>query len=86
MLKTLIRIRCWRMLGLIGPPDTKDRLKQLEKEKERLEREYEDLQKRFERGEISREEYENRKHDIEREFVEVMDRIAQYKAFSSGFP
>ncbi|MBO3769649.1 MAG: SHOCT domain-containing protein [Thermoproteota archaeon] len=73
------------MVLLIGPPDAKDRLKSLEKEKERLEKEYEELQKKYERGEISKEEYERRKHDIEREFVEVMDRITQYKAFTSGF-
>ncbi|MGQ9596427.1 MAG: hypothetical protein ACUVQY_00690 [Thermoproteota archaeon] len=72
------------MFVLIGPPDAEDRLKHLERERKRIEREYEELQKRFEKGAIGKEEYEKRKHDLEREFVEVMDRIAQYKAFSGG--
>ncbi|MBO3839781.1 MAG: hypothetical protein QXN75_05675 [Thermoproteota archaeon] len=81
----LIRLRWLGMVFLIGPPDAGERLKRLEKEKERLEKEYEELQKKYERGDMSKEEYEKRKYEIEREFVEVMDRIAQYKAFSSGF-
>lgn len=84
-MRILIRLRVVELFTLIGPPDSEERLKRLEKEKERLEKEYEELQKKFEEGKISKEEYEKRKHDIEREFVEVMDRIVQYKAFSSSF-
>jgi|GEM_PF-1228905 uncharacterized membrane protein len=85
MLQVLIRLRVVKLLILIGPSDSEEQLKRLEREKERLEKEYEELKKSFEKGEVGKEEYEKRKHDIEREFVEVMDRIVQYKAFSNGF-
>jgi len=54
-------------------------LEKLKKRKEELERELEELVKMRERGEISEEEYEKRRRAIEREFVEIMDRLVQMR-------
>lgn len=54
-------------------------VKKLKKRKKELEEELEKLIKMRERGEISEEEYEKRKKMIEREFVEIMDRLVQMR-------
>ena len=54
-------------------------LEKLKKRKEELERELEELVKMREKGEISEEEYEKRRRAIEREFVEIMDRLVQMR-------
>ncbi len=62
---------------MMRPPGVEQEKDRLLAEKKRLEKEFEALQERKNNAEISSDEYEKRKHDIEREFVEVMDRLAQ---------
>jgi uncharacterized membrane protein len=57
--------------------------KRLLEEKKNIETRFEELQEVFRKGKICEEEYSKRKYDLEREFVEVMDRLAQMK-FISG--
>ena len=54
-------------------------MKELQKKKEELEKEMEKLLKLKKEGKISEEEFEKRKKKIEREFVEVMDRLVQMR-------
>lgn len=51
----------------------------LKKRRKELEKEMEALQKKFQKGEIERGEYESRRKAIEREFIEVMDRLVQMR-------
>lgn len=62
---------------MIKPPGMEQEKDRLLSEKKRLEKEFEALQERKKNGEVSSDDYEKRKHEIEREFVEVMDRLAQ---------
>ncbi|RLE61797.1 MAG: hypothetical protein DRJ49_00405 [Thermoprotei archaeon] len=62
--------------------DPKDALKYLKKERKRLEKEMELLLKKRDRGEIDDEEFNSKKREIERKFIEIMDRIAQMKYLS----
>jgi len=62
---------------MLTPPGIGDERRRLAKEKERIEKEYEQLAARRGREEISAEEFDRRKYELEREFVETMDRIAQ---------
>lgn len=59
--------------------EVKDAAKQLRRRKEELEREMEHILKKFERKEVEEKEFLEKKHKIEREYVEVMDRLAQLK-------
>ena len=54
-------------------------MRELQKKKEQLEREMEELIKLKKEGKISEEEFEKRKKKIEREYVEVMDRLVQMR-------
>ena len=65
-------------------PDIEQEKDRLVSEKKRLENEFDLLQKRRDSGEVTDEDYEKRKHDIEREFVEVMDRLAQVSYLTGG--
>ncbi len=64
--------------------DPREALKALEKRKKELEEELERLVKRKDRGEISEEEFHEYKGKIEREYIEVMDRLAQLRFIVSG--
>lgn len=61
------------------------RAKELERERDNLLDELKELGKRRERGEISEDEYQERRHSIERALVEIMDRLAQLR-FIMGQP
>ncbi|HFC49620.1 MAG TPA: hypothetical protein ENJ59_02695 [Thermofilum sp.] len=61
----------------------KDALKVLKKRKQELEKEFEKIRKKVEKGELTKEEYEDRRKKLEREYVEVMDRIVQMSYISS---
>jgi|YelNatPaOPRAMG01_1025707.scaffolds.fasta_scaffold11101_6 hypothetical protein len=61
------------------PPGVEDELKRLLSEKKQIEERFEALQKLFQSGKISEQEYNERRRSIEREFVEVMDRLAQIR-------
>ncbi len=63
--------------------DIKDRKKQLERQRDALLNELKELEKMHKEGQISDEEYKERRHKIERGLVEIMDRLAQMK-FLSG--
>jgi len=58
-------------------------LEKLLKRKKELEKELEVLLKRKEKGEISEEEFSKQKRNIEKEYIEIMDRIAQLKYLAS---
>jgi len=62
---------------MITPPGVEDEKRRLLDEKKRTEDEYETLRARHERGEISDDEFASRQHELERQFVEIMDKIAQ---------
>ncbi|RLE80871.1 MAG: hypothetical protein DRJ51_04955 [Thermoprotei archaeon] len=55
----------------------KEALKYFKKKKKELEDRMEQLIKLRDEGKITCEEFEEKKREIEREFIEVMDRIAQ---------
>jgi uncharacterized membrane protein len=62
---------------MIAPLGMEDEKRRLLDEKKRTEDEYEALRARHERGEISDDEFASRQYGLERQFVEIMDRIAQ---------
>jgi uncharacterized membrane protein len=62
---------------MIAPLGVEDEKRRLLDEKKRTEDECEALRARYERGEISDDEFGTRQHELERQFVEIMDRIAQ---------
>jgi len=57
--------------------EMKDRVKQLERERDALLKELKDLEKKRKEGEIGEEEYKEKRHTIERGLVEIMDRLVQ---------
>ncbi len=59
--------------------DAQEYLKELLRKKEELEKEMEILNKKKNKKQITDEEYQKEKKKIEREFIEVMDRLAQMK-------
>ena len=60
-------------------------IKGLERRKKELEDEYESLENRYKQRTISEEDYSKEKKKLEREFIEVMDRLTQYRFQRSGF-
>lgn len=64
--------------------EMKERVKELQRRKDELLDELKELDKKRESGEISEEEYEERRHTVERGLVEVMDRLAQMRFIISG--
>ncbi|MEM1509050.1 MAG: hypothetical protein QW291_04695 [Thermofilaceae archaeon] len=64
--------------------DPREALKALEKRKKELEDELEKLVKRKNKGEINEEEFHEYRNKIEREYIEVMDRLAQLRFIISG--
>ena len=59
--------------------DAQEYLKELLRKKEELEKEMEILNKKKNKKQITDEEYQKERKKIEREFIEVMDRLAQMK-------
>jgi len=57
--------------------EMKDRVKQLERERDALLKELKDLDRKLKEGEIGEEEYKEKRHTIERGLVEIMDRLVQ---------
>lgn len=51
--------------------------KNLEKQRDHLLKELKKLDEEYKKGKIDEETYKSRRHRIEREIVEVMDRLAQ---------
>jgi CRISPR/Cas system-associated protein Cas5 (RAMP superfamily) len=64
----------------------KQKLKELEKRRDQLLEELRNLKRRYEKKELSKEEYEIKRHGVEREIVEVMDRMVQIQFLLSGGP
>ena len=64
--------------------EIKGRVKEMERGRDELLDELKDLEKKRESGEISEEEYKERRHTIERGLVEIMDRLAQMRFIMSG--
>ena len=64
--------------------DPREALRALEKRRKELEDELEELIKRRDRGEIGEEEFNERKLKLEREFIEIMDRLAQLRFIVGG--
>ncbi|MHA1894151.1 MAG: hypothetical protein ACTSX4_06600 [Candidatus Helarchaeota archaeon] len=56
-----------------------DSFKKLNQEKDKLVDDIKKLNRMFEHEKISQEEYEKKKHVLERSLVEVMDHLVQYK-------
>ena len=63
--------------------EIKGRVKELERRRDELLDELKELDKKRKSGEVSEEEYKERRHTIERGLVEIMDRLAQMKFISS---
>lgn len=68
------------------PKAMKQKLKELEKRRDELLKELKELKRRFENKELSQEEYEIKRHGLEREIVEVMDRLVQIQFLLGGGP
>lgn len=68
------------------PKAMKQKLKELEKRRDELLKELKELKRRFESKELSQEEYEIKRHGVEREIVEVMDRLVQIQFLLGGGP
>lgn len=62
---------------MVTPLSAEDERRRLIDEKKKTEDEYDAIRQMRERGELSEEEFERRRHELERQFVEIMDRIAQ---------
>ncbi|MBO3804072.1 MAG: hypothetical protein JTT11_09450 [Candidatus Brockarchaeota archaeon] len=60
-------------------------IRALERRKKELEDSFDSLERKRKSGEVSEDEYQSERKKIEREFVEVMDRLAQYRFQRSGF-
>ena len=60
-------------------------IKGLERRKKELEDEHESLENRFKQRTISPEDYSKEKKRLEREFIEIMDKLTQYRFQRSGF-
>jgi len=61
-----------------------DSFKNLNKKKKLLVEGIKKLNKDFEKNSISKEDYEKEKHKMERELVQVMDYLVQYKFIMNG--
>lgn len=59
-------------------------MKALEKRRKELVEELEQLVEKRKRGEIGEEEFAEKKSQLEREFIEVMDRLAQLRFIVGG--
>jgi len=55
------------------------RTKDLEKERDRLVDELKKLEEKHKKGEVDENTYKEKRHDIERAIVEIMDRLAQMR-------
>jgi len=64
--------------------DPREALKALEKRRKELIEELERLVEKRKRGEIGEEEFAEKKSQLEREFIEVMDRLAQLRFIVGG--
>jgi len=64
---------------MAGDKNVEREYKRLLKERDRLVDELRKLKKAYEIGELDDETYNRNRYDIERQIVEVMDRIAQLK-------
>jgi len=64
-------------MGIADPSAIKSTIEELTREKDRLVDELLSLKDKYEKGEISKEEYEEKRRKIERKIVEVMDRLVQ---------
>lgn len=64
---------------MAGDKNVGKEYKRLLKERDRLLDELQKLKKRYESGELNEETYKRNRYDIERQIVEVMDRITQLK-------
>jgi len=53
--------------------------KDLERQRDSLLKDLKSLEERHKKGEINEEQYENKRHEIERALVEVLDRLAQMR-------
>lgn len=60
-------------------PDIGSYSKSLEKQRDALVKELKALEERRKKGDLSEEEYKEKRHKIERSLVEIMDRLAQAK-------
>ena len=61
-----------------------DSFENLNKKKKMLVEGIKKLNKEFEKNSISKEDYETEKNKLERELVQVMDYLVQYKFIMSG--
>jgi len=59
-------------------------IRSLERRKKELEDEFESLERNFKEQRISGDDYMKERKRIEREFIEVMDRLTQYRFLKSG--
>ena len=73
-------------MGVAEPGKMRDYIKRLHERKKEIEREFEKLLEERKRGLISEEEYERRKRKLEREYVEIMDRLVQMRYLSGEEP
>jgi len=61
-----------------------DEVEKLKKRRDRLVQEILKLDEAYKRGELDEEEYRSKRKSLEREVVEVMDRLVQYESLMKG--
>ncbi|MCD6510312.1 MAG: hypothetical protein J7L11_08015 [Thermoprotei archaeon] len=69
-------------MGLADMNEIKKYVKSLKQRKKDIENRFMELLNLKKNGKISDEEYEERRKKLEREYVEVMDRLAQMRYFT----
>ncbi|MCS7120369.1 MAG: hypothetical protein RMJ07_01700 [Nitrososphaerota archaeon] len=62
--------------------DIAGKTKDLERQRDKLVDELKNLEERRKKGELSEEAYKEKRRELERQIVEVMDRLAQMRFFS----
>ena len=66
-------------MSLTGYKSPEEALKFLSKRKKEIETEFELLHKKLEKGEIDKNTFDKRRRELEKEFIEIMDRLAQLR-------
>ncbi len=64
-------------MGIADPSAIKSTIEKLTKERDKLVEELLSLKDKYEKREISKEEYEEKRREVERKIVEIMDRLVQ---------
>jgi len=68
-------------MGIADPEAIEKEAHRLISRRDELLRSLQLLKRKYEKGEVSEEEYQRKRREIERELVEIMDRLVQLQYF-----